>query len=251
MKKVKGILVNADDNLLSEYKLLKNEVLKVLQNEEYMWNWPMLIGLTRPSLGRILQLQQIYELILDTPGSVCEFGVHYGASSNILMNLKSLLEPHNSNRRFFLFDTFQGFVGVNEKDGLLVAERDFTLIQSNYDEVLTNLLQLQNRIRDDHHDISFQIFKGNGPEKFEQFLRENPHTVFSCLFFDMDIYAPTKKILELAIPRLTKGSLVVFDQFNCDLYPGETVAAMEVLDLCNLKMFKSKFTPHTAWFRQE
>jgi hypothetical protein len=48
--------------------------------------------------------------------------------------------------------------------------------------------------------------------------------------FDMDIYKPTKDVLEKIIPRLVKGSLLVFDELNFKAFPGETIAVNEVLD---------------------
>ena len=249
MKKVDGILVNANDSQMLDYKLLKEDLQEVLASSGELWNWPMLSALTRPTLGRILQMHKIYEQILEIPGSVCEFGVHYGASSNVLMNLKSLLEPHNSNRNFYLFDTFAGFVGTSPKDGNQVNERDFAINSENYDEFLKEMLSLHNRIRNDNSDVNFEIFKGDASNSVEEFLTENPHVVLSLVIFDMDVYAPTKKVLELVIPRLTKGSIVVIDQFNFAAYPGETIALMEVLELNKIEMKKSSFTPHTAWFR--
>ena len=61
------------------------------------------------------------------------------------------------------------------------------------------------------------------------FLERNPHIIVSMAIFDMDIYAPTKRALELVMPRLTKGSLLVFDELNCRHFPGETQALHEVV----------------------
>lgn len=63
----------------------------------------------------------------------------------------------------------------------------------------------------------------------------------------MDIYKPTKIVLQKIIPRLTRGSILVFDELNCDVFPGETRAVDEVLGLNNLKLYRSKFQPYGAW----
>ena len=44
----------------------------------------------------------------------------------------------------------------------------------------------------------------------------------SFVFFDMDTYEPTKKCLEVIKPYLTKGSIVAFDELNCDISKGIT-----------------------------
>ena len=67
---------------------------------------------------------------------------------------------------------------------------------------------------------------------------QRPELVVSMAIFDMDVYQPTKEILELILPRLHKKSILVFDEFNCKAYPGETQAIIEKwifqnLSLCN------------------
>jgi hypothetical protein len=62
--------------------------------------------------------------------------------------------------------------------------------------------------------------------------------------FDMDLYKPTKDALNAVIPRLTKGSILVFDQLNHEKFPGETQAVMEVLGLNKLKLRRD---PHQSY----
>jgi cephalosporin hydroxylase len=60
-----------------------------------------------------------------------------------------------------------------------------------------------------------------------QFLTDFPHLVISCLYLDFDIYQPTKVALEHFLPRMPKGSVLVFDELNEEAFPGETIAVME------------------------
>ena len=63
----------------------------------------------------------------------------------------------------------------------------------------------------------------------------------------MDLYKPTKNVLELILPRLTKGSLLVFDELNSETFPGETRAVIEVLGLNNLRLRRNPNQPICAW----
>jgi hypothetical protein len=65
--------------------------------------------------------------------------------------------------------------------------------------------------------------------------------------FDMDIYQPTKDALEAIIPRLTKGSVLIFDELNCPEFPGETEALNEVLQINKLKLNHDPHQPTCAW----
>ena len=64
--------------------------------------------------------------------------------------------------------------------------------------------------------------------------------------FDMDIYKPTKDALEAIKPKLTKGSVLVFDELNCPQFPGEMQALHEVFGIGNLKLQNYGHQPNSA-----
>ena len=81
----------------------------------------------------------------------------------------------------------------------------------------------------------FKLVKGDASNTIIKYLKENPHTIIGMAIFDMDVYYPTKKVLEIIKPRLYKGSILVFDELNHKSFPGETLAVMESVGLNNLK----------------
>ena len=89
--------------------------------------------------------------------------------------------------------------------------------------------------------------KGDASLTINEWIQKNPHTIISMAIFDMDVYQPTKDVLEKIIPRLTKGSVLVFDELNCPKFPGETLALMEVLGVNNLKLRRDPNQPYCAW----
>jgi hypothetical protein len=58
----------------------------------------------------------------------------------------------------------------------------------------------------------------------------------NAAIFDMDVYKPTFDALQTILHKLTKGSILVFDQFNAEHFPGETKALDEVLGLNNIEL---------------
>jgi hypothetical protein len=63
------------------------------------------------------------------------------------------------------------------------------------------------------------------------------------------IYEPTKKCLEPIRDRLTKGSILGFDELNVRYWPGETLALKEVfgLDRCQIRHSPSaRFQPTSS-----
>ena len=111
------------------YSQLKSVHAEILDSDP-IWNWNSLVTLTKPSLARILTLEKIYLSMISVSGDIFEFGCHYGASTNILHNLRRIYEP-NRFRPIHTFDTFQGFPSVTpSKDvsstSYLNKESDFS-----------------------------------------------------------------------------------------------------------------------------
>ena len=65
--------------------------------------------------------------------------------------------------------------------------------------------------------------------------------------FDMDVYEPTKAAIACVVPRLTRGSLLVFDELNCRHFPGETQAVIEGLGLGKLRLERFPHQPFCAF----
>ena len=67
-------------------------------------------------------------------------------------------------------------------------------------------------------------------------------------YFDFDLYEPTKKCLELIRPRLTKGSVIGFDEANDPDSPGETLALMETFGLNAVRLKRYPHASRVSYF---
>lgn len=243
-----GRWVNANEATVKTYEDLRKIHLEILGESGTLWNWPSAATLTRPTLARILWLSEIYDLILKIPGSILEFGVHLGTSSAILTNLRAIKEPNNYNRELFVFDTFEGFKGSTDSDGNRGGDGKFSTPKT-YELLLDSLLTHHESLTTVRQQSAHKIYKGDASMTVQDFLADNPSTTISLAVFDMDLYAPTRDALTAILPRLMKGSILVFDQFSFSGYPGETIAVSEVLELNNLRLNRSNLMPHCAWVR--
>jgi len=210
------------------------------------WNYHSTVFLKRQVLSRLLYQDQLYRRIIDVPGVICEFGVHWGATIATLCNLRGIYEPYNYSRHIFGFDTFGGFVGVDPKDGGFSNEGDYAT-SSGYEEELSTLLSLHESFSPIPQIQKYDLIKGDVAKTLPIWLEENPHAIISMAIFDMDIYKPTRVALEMILPRLVKGSILVFDELNCPHFPGETQAVTEVLGLNNIRLQRSPLQPYCAF----
>lgn len=211
------------------------------------WNAHANVTLQRQSISRILYYDNLYRQMLGVPGVILEFGVQWGATLAQLIGLRGIYEPYNHRRHIYGFDTFAGFKNSSKaKDGDLVADGDYC-VYDGYEEELSKVLTIHESACPISHIKKFSLVKGDASITSKEWVKNNPHAVVAMAIFDMDIYQPTKDALEAIIPRLTKGSILVFDELNCSQFPGETEAVMEVLTLNNIRLRHFSHQPNCAW----
>jgi hypothetical protein len=181
---------------------------------------------------RMLFLDELYRRILGVHGSIMEFGVRFGRDLATFDSLRTVHEPLNYGRRIVGFDTFTGFPSVHENDGeYALAQVGGLHTGEDYDEYLAEVLACREQMAPYEHMRKFEIHRGDATETLRGYLDAHPETIVALAYFDFDIYEPTRVCLELLRERLTKGSILAFDELNCPDFPGETVAVREVLGL--------------------
>lgn len=86
------------------------------------------------------------------------------------------------------------------------------------------------------------MFK-NVKKTIPKYIKDNPHLIVSLLYLDLDLYEPTKIALHNFMPRMPKGSIMVFDEINVDQWPGETLAVLDEIGISNLRIKRFEFAP--------
>ena len=204
--------------------------------------------LTSKSLSRILFFYEIYQKIVHTHGVVMEFGVRWGQTLALLSALRGIFEPFNRHRKIIGFDTFAGFRGMSAQDGERCRTVDGSFsVTEGHEAYLDGLLTLIDALNPIPHLKKFELVKGDALDTIPRYLKQHPETIVSLAIFDFDIYKPTKAALEAIQPHLMKGSVLVFDELCDDIFPGETVAAREVLGLQNLRVRRLPMTARISY----
>lgn len=203
--------------------------------------------LNTKNFSRMLFFYEIYKQFLDVEGCIMEFGVRWGQNLSLLAAVRAMFEPYNVKRKIIGFDTFQGFVGTGAQDGKKTFfEKGGLSLPKNYEHFLNDILEVQENFNPVSHVKKFEILKGDASKTLKKYLSKEKQTIVAFAFFDMDIYKPTKDVLELLKPRLHKGSILVFDEFNCPHFPGETAAVMEALDFKDFEFIQSPYLPFNS-----
>ncbi len=201
------------------------------------------------ALAKILFLNEVYQKIVPIPGCICEFGVWWGQSLALFENLRAVYEPYNHTRMIIGFDTFEGYkdVGEHDKRSETISEGVYG-VSKDYVSYLDELLSLHEAENVMSHITKHRVVKGDVTETVPRYFVEHPEQLVSLAFFDLALYEPTKIALSAIVGRMVAGSVIAFDELNNASYPGETVAALEVLDLRQWSVARSRFLPDRTIF---
>jgi len=173
---------------------------------------------TVTTVEKIYGLIQAVKYIVynNIPGDFVECGVWRGGS--IMVIAKTLLHCNQKDRKIYLFDTFEGMTEPKESidesfEGMKAAEK----YKRNYiDEKSTSWLnapieQVKEAVYSTGYDESKFIFvKG----RVEKTLPHYAPNKISLLRLDTDWYESTKYELTHLYPRLSKGGILILDDYG-------------------------------------
>lgn len=239
IKRFKGEISENEEKIRSELIELFKKC--PIPHEELLDNLGLFIK--RKHLSRILFMNHLYEKIINTHGVIIEFGTRWGQNLALFESLRGMYEPFNHNRKIVAFDTFKGFPSVHDKDGKgELASAGYYNVTGNYFEYLDKLMQYHENESPIAHKKKYELVKGDATKTIYEYLDCHPETIIAFAYFDFDIYEPTYECLKAIKPHLTKGSIIGFDELNCNYYPGETVALREFFGLDKYAIRRTPFS---------
>ena len=186
----------------------------------------------RQWLKRFLAHVELFKKTLDVPGDIAELGVFRGLS---LMTWANLLEAYcigDRTKTVYGFDNWKGFQELSPEDGKEIKDADVQKVvggfsPERYFEELKEALNIFDADRFIPWKARVKLVVGNIEETVPKFVKENPGVRFSLIHFDVDIYKPTKVALENLWPILSRGGVMLFDEYSIPNWPGETKAVDE------------------------
>lgn len=204
---------------------------------------------SRQAIAKFLTKYEIFKRIISVNGSIVECGVLHGAGLLAWAKLSSIFEPANHVRKVIGFDTFGGFPSVSGEDTHTGTFNDLKkggLTGSNIENV-QDAIRVYDLNRPINHIQKVELVQGDLSKTAPAYLESNPHLVVSLLYLDLDLYEPTKKALEVFLPRMPKGAVIAFDELNAKIFPGETIAVMEQIGIRNLRIERFPFDSYVSF----
>ena len=143
-------------------------------------------------------------------GEIVEFGIFKGNSFFRWIKFRDLLEQTNS-RKIIGFDIFGDFPEANFEGDK--HKRDAFVAETNGGKSIS-LEEINELLNQQCLNKNIDIIKGDILVTLDVYLDKNPHLKISLLHIDVDLYEPTKHILEKLFDKVTKGGIIIFDDYG-------------------------------------
>jgi Methyltransferase domain len=196
--------------------------------EDLIHHFPSFVG--HMTLARFLVLYEAYKMTLGLAGHIAEAGVYKGAGTLLFAKLAQIFEPE-SLTLVHGFDWFEGSKPTSEEPNIT---------EGSYKEDHARLLKLIAAQKLEH---IVHIHKLDLTTDLDRFFDENNYMQFKLVFLDAGTYEIVKNCLKHFWPRLTSGGVMIFDQFNHELSPGETRAIKEYMPDVKIRTFPFGWMP--------
>ena len=171
---------------------------------------------------RISKIIIQYELFLKTQkikGDIVECGVFKGTSLIRFGIFRDILK--NKSKKLIGFDTFGKFPSAGfSKD---FKKRKKFLEQSGGESISKK--QLLKILNEKKISKNIELVEGDIIKTLPKYVKKHPNMKISLLNLDVDLFEPTKIILENLFPKIVKGGIIILDDYN--IFPGETKAVKE------------------------
>jgi dTDP-rhamnose C3-O-methyltransferase len=186
----------------------------------------------RQALKRFLAHVELFKMTIDVPGDIAEFGVFRGLG---LFTWANLLESYcigDRTKIVYGFDNWQGFTDFAPQDSVPLADAGKTVGGFNparYHQEVLDAIDIFDADRFIPFKPRIRLIDGNIEDTVVKFAADNPGVRFSLVHLDCDLYKPTRAVLQALWDRVTRGGVVIFDEYAISDWPGETAAVDEFL----------------------
>ncbi len=201
-----------------------------LSTFEMFRNFPVFTP--RFNMARFLAHYELFKMVVDVPGVIVDLGVFRGASTFTWAKLCEIFCPTDIRKRVYGFDTFEGFLSLSEHDGPVDETNDVRVGGYFGGKTVERDLDLARKAMnfDRHlrHQERITLIKGDVGETIPTFLEEKGNGLrIALLNLDVDLYEPTRLALESFVPHMSKGGVIILDEYAVDTFGGETRAVDE------------------------
>ena len=199
---------------------------------DYENNFYLSCDITR--ISKLLAHYELYKLTSEIPGAIVECGVFKGSSLSRFAMFRELFgNPYS--KKIIAFDIFGKFPTTQFSQDNKFRNK---FIEEAGDESISKE-QMFEVLKNKGIEKHIELVEGDITGTVPKYLEEHPELRISILNLDTDIYEPAVTILEQLYPRISKGGILILDDYGT--FPGETKAIEDYFKQKNIEIKKFSF----------
>lgn len=153
------------------------------------------------SMADVWQMENCARMCRDLEGDIAEAGVYFGASARLIMRF------FEGKKTIHLFDTFDVMPDAD-------PEHDWPARWNPKKDL--SVEKVRKLLEDYNEQGLVKFYKG----LFKDTLHEAADRTFCFVHVDCDLYAGAKDACEFFFPRLVKGGVMMFHDYDVPAFPG-------------------------------
>tara|TARA_B100000989_G_scaffold283029_1_gene248595 strand:- start:2229 stop:2885 length:657 start_codon:yes stop_codon:yes gene_type:complete len=186
-------------------------------------------------LKKIFVRYELFKLSSKVPGDIIECGVFKGTGHIFWLKMLDIFDP-NSNKKVIGFDTFAKFPETTLNFEKKTAKSFLKEANFNKKNIFNNI---KKKIKNAKLDKRSELIKGDIVKTSQNYKNKNRGFRISLLHLDLDTYSGTKSALQNFFPLVSKGGVIIFDEYGSRGW-GESEAIDEYFKDKKYKIQKTK-----------
>lgn len=180
-------------------------------------------------IAKLIAQYELFRMSAGVPGAIIECGVFKGVSLVRFAHFRAILGLSDV-KEIIGFDTFDEFPAStyapdsNLLEQFVQSAGSRSIGKGQLTEILNNKGLAGN----------VSLIEGDILTTIPAFIRENPGMTISFLNLDVDLYEPSRVILDYLYPCLSEGGILLLDDYG--KFPGETKAVDEYFKGKNIEI---------------
>lgn len=233
----------------NEFSNSEKEVINTSQEIFDSFNNFIFSGDTKV-LGKLVARTNLFNRVIDIPGDIVECGVFKGSGLFTWLKLKEILSP-NSFKKIIGFDFFDTDSLIKELSGIDKERMSALFENRNFHLDNTYVDTLEQMILDaGFNQGDFELIQGDICKTSHDMVSKRPGFKISLLYMDLDLEKPTYEVLSAFWSRISKGGIVVFDEYAYHQW-SETLGVDKFVEENNLQVKTLNFNAPTAYIIKE
>lgn len=182
-------------------------------------------------IAKMLSHYELYKMTSGIQGSIVECGIFKGASLSRFAIFREIFGDKIS-KKIIGFDTFGKFPETKFTPDKKMRNK-FIKEAGNQSISKNQMLKVLK-----HRDLEKKIdlVQGDITKTVPKYVKDHPKLKLSLLNLDTDVYEPAVTILKYLYPLITKGGVLILDDYG--VFPGETKAVKEYFKGKKIKIEK-------------